>query len=407
MKKFFIPLTLLLLAALAVTACSTATSVAPTAGVTTSTPLVGTSVPNTGGTAAPTGAATLATTPAATSAATSQATTAATTAPTSAASTASATAAATSAPESTSTTAATSVATSAATSVATSAATSSVGTATPAAGAGVTSTPVVVVPGQPGQYVRLSILLQSTLSTAQQSGRVTGVVVAQPLPQAGANTPTPAPDQLVPYVRYAVVDMNGAASSGAGETLVPFQLFTFTSSGTSQTFTLKGASSGLANAPAATLPANSGVLSAGWDSQQAQYWASQGIVIPVTGQAAQPDTEVLVRNSLLGTNMVGPQNQVIGSLSDILVDSTTGQFAYAVFSGGQVFGNRIFVVPVKNLIFQLDSIGTTGLGSIQLNFSPDVLNNAPFFNSLNIIPLDNTLSNLLNNFWQTVPQNSR
>jgi hypothetical protein len=279
--------------------------------------------------------------------------------------------------------------------------------ATPPASTGQTSTPVVVLPGQPGQYVRLSILLQSTLSTTMQSGKVTGVVIAQPNATVNAGTPTPTPDKLVPYVRYAVVSMNGA-NGATSETIIPWELFTFNSSGTSQTFSLKGSASGLANAPVVSLPSQSGVLASGWDNAQTQYWTSQGIAVPVTGAATQPETDVLVRNTLNGTNVVDTKNQVLGSMTDILVDSTTGQFTYAVFSGGQLFGNRTFVVPVKNLIFQFQNLGAgvSGLGNVQLNFSPDVLKNAPSFNGINLIPLDPaTLTNLLNQFWQSVPSN--
>jgi hypothetical protein len=89
-------------------------------------------------------------------------------------------------------------------------------------------------------------------------------------------------------------------------------------------------------------------------------------------------------------------------MTDILVDANTGQFVYAVINGGQLFGNRLFVIPVKNLIFQLSNAGANGLGNIQLNFDSALLSSAPFFNSMNEIPLNSNLTQQLNSFWQNI-----
>jgi hypothetical protein len=404
MRKIILPITLLLVAALAISACSAVPTAAPapTGGALPSSTLSmsGTPVvPDTGSTGLPAtgtvptgGEATGAATNAATSAVTGATTGPAVTTPTAAA-----------------TSAVTSQATAAATTAATSAAPAAVtGTGAPVTGA--TGTPFA---GVPGQYVRLWILLQSNLVTGSQSGQIAGVVIAQPNPSNGASTATPSADQPVPYVRYVVVDMSGTANaapaSGTNELLLPWSMFAFNPTTSAngkvnQTFTLKGSADSRANAPQVSLPNTSGVLSPGWDSQLAQYWASQGFNIPVTGSSTQPETEVLLRQTVNGTNMVDPQNQVLGQVSDFLIDPATGQFVYAVFNGGQLFNNRYFVIPIRNLIFQLNSADASGLGNIQLNVPSSALNTAPFIDNLGLVPLDPNLLQQLNTFWQSVPK---
>jgi hypothetical protein len=422
MKKSIVSISLLLIVALAISACSAATSAAPT---TTTGAGVSTSPVTTTGAGTPaasqTGSATQSTTgttPAGgvpTIAATSEATTGATSQGTSAATTASTTAA-TSAPTIVVTTAATAAATSAATTAATGAATMST-TGTPAAA--MTSIPVTGATGTPfagisGNFVRLSILLQSNLDTGSQSGKITGVVIAQPNLSNGSSTATPAANQSVPYVRYVVVDMSGTASStpaagtNGNEMLLPWQMFAFnpvtTSSDgkVSQTFTLKGSAASRASVPQTSLPNTTGVLSQDWDAQLSQYWASQGFSVPVTGNSGQQDTEVLLRQTVNGANIVDPQNQALGQVSDFLIDANTGQFVYAVFNGGSLFGNRYFVIPVRNLIFQLSSASASGLGNIQLNVPSTALNAAPFINNLGQVPLDQNTLQQLNNYWQNL-----
>ena len=274
-------------------------------------------------------------------------------------------------------------------------------TQTGAAGSGTGGTPQA---GIPSQFVRLSILLQSNLTTGTDTGPITGLVIAQPQPSTTSGTAK----VDVPYVRYVVAN----PASGSGEMLLPWQMFKFdpisiTSSGAvSQNFSLNGTANSRANAPRVSLPAETGVLTSGFDSQLAQYWAGEGFSVPVTGASAQePGTQVLLRKNINGTNIVGNNSQALGQVADFLIDPNTGKFAYAVFNGGQLFGNRLFVVPVQNLNFQLNNASAAGLGDIQLNITPELLQSAPLINDLNQFQLDPNLIQQLNTFWQSM-QNS-
>ena len=283
--------------------------------------------------------------------------------------------------------------------------------ATAAGGGTVSGTPQ---PGVSNQFVRLSILLESALTTGTETGQITGVVIAQAQPSVGtatvaptaaAATPAVVGNVDVPYIRYVIVDM----ATGTGEQLLPWQMFAFdpitsTPGGVSQNFTLRGTANARANAPRVTLPAETGVLTTGFDTQQSQYWAGQGFTIPVTGATAQdPGTQVLLRETVNGTNIVGNNSQALGQVADFLIDPVSGQFAYAVFNGGQLFGNRLFIVPIENLNFQLPTASAAGLGNVQLNINPDLLTGAPNITNLNQIPVDPSLLQQWNDFWNAQP----
>ncbi len=271
-------------------------------------------------------------------------------------------------------------------------------------------------PGVSGQFVRLSILLQSSITTNGQTGKITGVVLGQPGVEANtsAATATPAAGQAqvpVPYVRYVLANMSGASGSSAKELLLPWPMFSFTITNSSnglvsQNFTLNGSAASRANVPQVSLPTQTAVLQPGWDSQLSQYWASQGFAIPVTGANQPSETDVLLRNTVNGTNIVAQNNQALGQAVDFLIDPSNGQFVYAVFNGGPTFGNRTFVVPVRNLIFQLSGANASGLGPIQLNFPSTVLNTTPSIN-LNQLMQNPALLQQIIAFWQSIQNTTK
>lgn len=394
MRKNIFIISILLVAAMAISACSAGASTAPAPTSAAGSPVAPTtgtstvSVPQTGSTtgtpavqtAAPTSAVTEAT-----SSATGTPAAAATTAATAPAATAVATIASTMA----------------ATDTPGAVVTTPLATQTTAAGAGTNGTPQAAVSDQ---FVRLSILLQSNLVTGSENGQITGVVIAQPQPSSTNGTA----QVKVPYVRYVVVN----TGSSAGETLLPWQMFTFSpvstaaNGGMTQNFTLNGTAASRSNAPRVTLPAETGVLTTGFDSQLAQYWAGQGFTVPVTGASQQePGTQVILRKTVNGTNIVGSGSEALGQVADFLINPTTGEFAYAVFNTGPSLGNRQFVVPVQNLNFNLNNASAKGLGDLQLNITSELLKTAPSVTNLNQVPLDPALLQQLNTFWQNV-QNS-
>lgn len=434
MRKSFFAVALLLIAALVLSACGTPTAAAPTNAV----PGVGT-----GTAGAPVTGNTTGTAPALTGTGTAvpgagAATTAPSTTQTSTSGTGNTTASQTGTP----------AAGGAATAPVTTAAATAAATTASNAGQGSASAQTTSTPGastaSAAQFVQLSTVMQANVNTNdnQQAGTADGVLIERPVIAAGSNTSaTPTVGQNGVYVRYVVVNVangssnsvaaptattsanstgvmsgGGSASSGVNgnEVLVPWQAFnlssvssssvTTTNNSAAQTLTLNVSAQALASAPRTTLSAVSngtGDLLA----QASPFWASQSLSIPATGQSAgQPGSLVFIPRSNSGISVTDLKNNQIGQATDLLVNASTGEVTYAVFNAGPALNNRIFVLPIRSLTWQLSqgAANASNLGTFTLNIPSNLLNNAPSLNSLNQLHLDQNTINQLNQFWQNV-----
>lgn len=402
MKKFVFPLTLIVIAALLLAACGstagTTGNVTPGAG-TESTP----AVEVTGGITPEATNAIGDTTP--TVEATAEATTAATAEATSAATkevTAEATAAST--PSGTATV-----------------------EATPATGTGSTGGTTGGTVAE-GQYVRLSTLLTAKVSTndSQPAGEVDGVLVEHPVPppaaaeggasaaatpEATATSATPDEKTQEFTIRYVLVDTSTAKtatnSSGGHIAVIPWQAFDMASMASGSTLTLNVASSALASVPLMRL---SEIASPGgnWAGDVATFWSGQGVAgIPNTGAAGGINTEnlALIPREFRGITISDQQGAALGNIADFLIDPSTGVVVSAVFNGGEAFGSKSFAVPMTHLTWS-GNIGTQ-LGTFQFNFPNDVLKNAPSFDSLQNLNLNQDWSTQFNQFWNSIQGTSK
>ena len=139
-----------------------------------------------------------------------------------------------------------------------------------------------------------------------------------------------------------------------------------------------------------------------WAGEVASFWTDQGVAgIPATGPAGV-DTEnlALIPRDFRGITLSDQEGADIGSVADLVVDQSTGVIMHAVFNGGEMFGNRSFVVPMTHLSW-LGNVGTQ-LGSFQFNFPNDALQNAPSLESLENLALDPETINMLMQFWNAM-----
>lgn len=87
----------------------------------------------------------------------------------------------------------------------------------------------------------------------------------------------------------------------------------------------------------------------------------------------------LSASTLTGDDVVNPQGETLGDLKDIMLDTSSGQIAYAVLSYGGVFGmgDKLFAVPWSALRIDGDN------KNLVLNVSKDRLKDAPGFDKDN------------------------
>jgi sporulation protein YlmC with PRC-barrel domain len=291
-----------------------------------------------------------------------------------------------------------------------------------------------------GGFVRLSNLMNATVmaSDGAQVGQVDGVLVEHPAPppeedageEAGAATAATTPtaeataveDTPVAEVsqftaRYLLLDVSanagpaddeesgipgedtdaGTGSSTGSIVVVPWQAFTF--EGDSAALTIDSGT--LASAPHLRLTDIAGG-GAAWHSNVASYWEGQGIAgLPVTGAdpAAGPNL-ALVPRDFRGILVAGAEGEDFGSVNDFIIDPATGEIAHVVVSGGEAFNDQLFVVPISHLTW---TAGTGGqLGSFTFNFPADTFQNAPSFQDLDSLQLDEETVGELESFWSSV-----
>jgi sporulation protein YlmC with PRC-barrel domain len=211
-------------------------------------------------------------------------------------------------------------------------------------------------------------------------------------------------------VAYVIVGLSQTSSTTETQVAVPWDMLQVQipaqsgdQSGTTPTTTLKTASSQgafvfqgdaqkLAGAPAFTpdmLPAL-GQPAGDWDASIRSYWgetgtgssnstaetptAQAGTQAPGSGTATSGMQGVVLASQVIGYS-VGPNNQPLASVEDVIVDVNTGDLRYVVLSitGIQDLDNILIPIPLQALGF--DSQNQT----FTINVDPQVLQNAPKF----------------------------
>lgn len=327
-------------------------------------------------------------------------------------------------PAATETTAATAAApTVAATSAPTEAATvESTATVEPTSAAGAGTTPTATAGGTGGttsqaNFLRLTSLLTAKVngSDTTAAGQVDGVLIehpAIPVTAEAAATPeaTPTPTTAMENavqdftIRYVLVDTSSAAGGTAPKTgsgkivVVPWQAFNFASTQADGTLTLNTSASVVANAPHVTLADVAGG-STKWNTDMASYWSGQNIAgIPATGTSNATLNLALLPREFRGITLNDKQGAQIASIADFVIDPQTGKIIDAVFNGGETFGNQELVVPLTHLTW--NGVAGMQIGSFQLNFPSDVLKNVPPLPSN--LQIDQAWLDQLNQFWNSI-----
>jgi sporulation protein YlmC with PRC-barrel domain len=93
----------------------------------------------------------------------------------------------------------------------------------------------------------------------------------------------------------------------------------------------------------------------------------------------EPRTLVLSANTLIGDTVRNNQGEDLGTLEEIMLDTDSGQIAYAVLSFGGFlgFGNKLFAIPWQALAVDTEN------KELILEVSKDKLADAPGFDKDN------------------------
>ena len=84
---------------------------------------------------------------------------------------------------------------------------------------------------------------------------------------------------------------------------------------------------------------------------------------------------VLSASSIIGSQVINPEGEQLGSIKDMVVDLDDAQIAYAVLSFGGIMGlgDKLFAIPLEALTFDTQS------NHAVLDVDREVLKNAPGF----------------------------
>ena len=87
----------------------------------------------------------------------------------------------------------------------------------------------------------------------------------------------------------------------------------------------------------------------------------------------------LSATTLIGDDITNPQNENLGDLKDLMIDTSSGKISYAVISFGGVLGmgDKLFAVPWSQLTVDHQN------KCLVLNVSKDRLKDAPGFDKDN------------------------
>jgi hypothetical protein len=117
---------------------------------------------------------------------------------------------------------------------------------------------------------------------------------------------------------------------------------------------------------------------------------SPGMAIAPSGAASpgfvatQTEEQWLASKNLIGTKVIGPSNETVGSINDLLVDRNGVILAAVVGVGGFLhIGEKNVAVPFKSL----ELTRTSDTQKIAMRFTKDELQQAPAFKPLAPPPL--------------------
>ncbi|WP_020528284.1 PRC-barrel domain-containing protein [Flexithrix dorotheae] len=80
-------------------------------------------------------------------------------------------------------------------------------------------------------------------------------------------------------------------------------------------------------------------------------------------------------NVLKDTKVYSPQNQLLGTVNEVVIDNTTGRIAYVVMEYSEENFNKLFAIPWQ--VFAWDMVSE---GKAILDVSKEKIKNAPGFN---------------------------
>ncbi len=104
----------------------------------------------------------------------------------------------------------------------------------------------------------------------------------------------------------------------------------------------------------------------------------------------------LSATTLIGDDITNPQNENLGDLKDIMIDTSSGKISYGVVSYGGILGmgDKLFAVPWS--AFTIDHENKC----LVLNVSKDRLKDAPGFDKSNWPNFaDSTYASTLNTYY--------
>lgn len=96
-------------------------------------------------------------------------------------------------------------------------------------------------------------------------------------------------------------------------------------------------------------------------------------------------TDVLRARDIMGMHVKNAQNEDLGKIEDLAIDTDSGRIAYAVLSFGGFLGlgDKLFAIPMDALQLSVRDGALSSDRVFILNVDKDVLKNAPGFDKDN------------------------
>lgn len=339
-------------------------------------------------------------------------------------------------------------------------------TATPAEGAAVGTTPTAEVPvtgidGECNPYLLRGYLEMEVVdNTGNLIGEVDGIVIYRDAAlgagtvvdgtgETGAADATPtadaagdagigagalnAADYGAPMVAYVVLDLDDASNLGDQDVIVPFSALTAPEANLPIVAGVPSDNTGAAGTdyPVATPAAGeatttptpgvddqgnivetvcvvtfNGELTTltgapllendnwpdftvdGWDEAFNTYWTTNGVPVDFTGPNGETmGSPVVLRDGFEDIDVENANGDDIGEIEDFVIDPATGRFQYAVLAAGGFLGigEKYIPVPVNQVIWGNLDDDAADMGEVVINVPEDAWENAPSFDDLNVI----------------------
>ncbi len=126
----------------------------------------------------------------------------------------------------------------------------------------------------------------------------------------------------------------------------------------------------------------------GWNDDFNNYWTTNGQSVDFAGPNGEAmGNPVVLRDGFNDIDVENTNGDDIGEIEDFVIDPSTGRFQYAVLAAGGFLGigERYIPVPVNQVLWGNFDDELEDMGEVVINVPEDAWESAPSFDDLNLI----------------------